>query len=165
MNRFESSKIVIFGLLSCQKFDLYQFRATYDVKERKGSPALMQSKSARISACCETEDKDVNVSIAEDGSATSYTTPHAFSGFSGPHTFSVPNTDASGHSFLQWSMRPLMHQYPSKVQTEEQASSFTFVKISRSFIFALFHSPILDLEGLKWGQRLIQPNAQSVGDA
>jgi outer membrane protein assembly factor BamB len=55
-----------------------------------------------LKACCITEGAGVNVQIAMDGSPTSYTTNHTFTGLTGTHTFTVPNVDASGHLFKQW---------------------------------------------------------------
>jgi hypothetical protein len=55
-----------------------------------------------INAHCNTEGADVSVSITMDGSPTGYNTPHTFTGLTGTHTFTVPNTDPSGHSFKQW---------------------------------------------------------------
>jgi outer membrane protein assembly factor BamB len=54
-----------------------------------------------MKAYCITEGADINVEIAMDGSLTGYTTTHTFS-VAGFHTFTVPNTDASGHTFKQW---------------------------------------------------------------
>jgi parallel beta-helix repeat protein len=56
-----------------------------------------------INAHCNTEGIDVVVPIAEDGSATGYTTPHTFNGLSGSHNFTVPSSDNASHPFLQWS--------------------------------------------------------------
>jgi outer membrane protein assembly factor BamB len=56
-----------------------------------------------IKAHCITESADVNVSIALDGSPTSYTTPHTFTVFAGTHTFTVLDSDANGDPFKQWS--------------------------------------------------------------
>jgi outer membrane protein assembly factor BamB len=55
-----------------------------------------------MKANCITERADVNVQITMDGSPTGYTTPHAFAGLAGPHTFTIPNADPSGHPFKQW---------------------------------------------------------------
>jgi hypothetical protein len=38
-----------------------------------------------------------------DGNPTGYHTPHTFTVAYGTHTFTVPSTDAEGHSFKQWS--------------------------------------------------------------
>jgi parallel beta-helix repeat protein len=62
-----------------------------------------QTYSATINAHCNTEGLDVGVGITKDGSATGYDTPHAFSGLSSSHTFTVPSADTNGHPFLQWS--------------------------------------------------------------
>jgi transglutaminase-like putative cysteine protease len=43
-----------------------------------------------------------SVPIMEDGTSTSFSTPHTFSGLSGTHTFSVPYEDSSGHPFYEW---------------------------------------------------------------
>jgi hypothetical protein len=56
-----------------------------------------------INAYCNTEGIDLAFSIAEDGSATGYTTPHTFDGLSGSHTFKIQGVDVNGHPFLQWS--------------------------------------------------------------
>jgi len=56
-----------------------------------------------INAYCYTESAYVSVSITMDGSPTGYNTPHAFTGLTGAHTFTVPSTDANGHQFKQWS--------------------------------------------------------------
>jgi hypothetical protein len=41
--------------------------------------------------------------ITMDGVSTGYSTPHTFMGLTGSHTFKVPSTDASGHTFYEWS--------------------------------------------------------------
>jgi hypothetical protein len=41
--------------------------------------------------------------ITKDGVSTGYSTPHTFAGLTGTHTFKVPSTDASGHTFYEWS--------------------------------------------------------------
>jgi hypothetical protein len=56
-----------------------------------------------ITAHCNTEGVDISVPITMDGSPTGYNTPHTFTGLTGTHTFTVPNTDPSGHPFKQWS--------------------------------------------------------------
>jgi outer membrane protein assembly factor BamB len=56
-----------------------------------------------INAHCNTEGVDISVPITMDGSPTGYNTPHTFTGLTGTHTFTVPNTDPSGHPFKQWS--------------------------------------------------------------
>ena len=56
-----------------------------------------------IKAHCNTEGVDISVPITMDGSPTGYNTPHTFTGLTGTHTFTVPNTDPSGHPFKQWS--------------------------------------------------------------
>jgi outer membrane protein assembly factor BamB len=56
-----------------------------------------------INAHCDTEGVDISVPITMDGSPTGYNTPHTFTGLTGTHTFTVPNTDPSGHPFKQWS--------------------------------------------------------------
>jgi hypothetical protein len=56
-----------------------------------------------IRAHCNTEGVGVGVSITMDDLPTGYTTPHTFTGLTGTHTFTVPNTDPSGHPFWQWS--------------------------------------------------------------
>ena len=56
-----------------------------------------------IRAHCNTEGVDVAVSITMDSNPTGYTTPHTFTGLTGTHTFTVPDTDLAGHSFKQWS--------------------------------------------------------------
>jgi len=39
-----------------------------------------------------------------DGVSTGYSTPHTFTGLTGYHTFTAPNTDALGHAFYDWNM-------------------------------------------------------------
>jgi len=56
-----------------------------------------------IRAYCYTESTYVSVSITMDGIPTGYTTPYTFTGLTGTHTFTVPNTDANSHPFKQWS--------------------------------------------------------------
>jgi hypothetical protein len=56
-----------------------------------------------IAAHDNTAGSDVSVGITEDGSSTGFNTPHTFTGLSAAHTFAVPNTDASGNPFLNWS--------------------------------------------------------------
>jgi outer membrane protein assembly factor BamB len=56
-----------------------------------------------VKAHCIAEVADVSVQIAMDGSLAGYTTPHTFTGLMGSHTFTIPDTDASGHTFNQWS--------------------------------------------------------------
>lgn len=56
-----------------------------------------------IGAHCNTEGMDVSVPITMDGSSTGYNTPHVFTGLVGSHTFTVANTDSSGHPLTQWS--------------------------------------------------------------
>jgi hypothetical protein len=56
-----------------------------------------------INAHCNTEGVDISVPITMDGSPTGYNTPHTFTGLTGTHTFTLPNTDPSGHPFKQWS--------------------------------------------------------------
>lgn len=55
-----------------------------------------------IAAHCYTEGVSVGVSITMDGTPTGFNTPHAFTGLTGTHTFTVPNYDPSGHPFKQW---------------------------------------------------------------
>jgi outer membrane protein assembly factor BamB/ABC-type transport system substrate-binding protein len=55
-----------------------------------------------IKAHCYTEDKDIEVSITMDNLPTGYTTPHAFTGLTGTHNFTVPDADLQGHPFKQW---------------------------------------------------------------
>lgn len=59
--------------------------------------------SAKIRAHCNTEGFDVSVSIKKDGSPSGYNTPYTFSGLTGSHSFTVPNTDVNGHKFKGWS--------------------------------------------------------------
>jgi hypothetical protein len=56
-----------------------------------------------ISAQCNTEGVDISVPITIDGSSSGYSTAYTFTGLTGSHTFTVPNTDANGDPFLQWS--------------------------------------------------------------
>jgi hypothetical protein len=66
--------------------------------------AVFQAKyDVTIKAHCNTEGVDISVPITMDGSPTGYNTPHTFTGLTGTHTFTVPNTDPSGHPFKQWS--------------------------------------------------------------
>ena len=67
-----------------------------------GTPAFYGPYTVTIKARCITQSVDVNVQITMDGSPTGYTTPHVFTGLNGSHTFTVPNTDPSGHPFKQW---------------------------------------------------------------
>ncbi len=60
------------------------------------------SYNTSIQAHCYTEGAPVSVSITMDGSPTGYYTPHTFTSLTGNHTFTVPNTDPSGHPFTQW---------------------------------------------------------------
>jgi hypothetical protein len=57
---------------------------------------------ATISAHCNTEGVDVGVGIIMDGTSTGYATPHTFTGLTGSHTFTIPNSDSNGHPFKQW---------------------------------------------------------------
>jgi parallel beta-helix repeat protein len=59
--------------------------------------------SVTIVAHCDTEAVDVSVSISIDGSPTGYTTPHTFTNLTGTHTFTVTDSDPSGHPFFGWS--------------------------------------------------------------
>jgi hypothetical protein len=56
-----------------------------------------------IKAHCITEGADINVSLTMDGSFTGDTTPYTFTGLAGTHTFTVPDSDANGDPFRQWS--------------------------------------------------------------
>lgn len=55
-----------------------------------------------ITAHCLTENTDVNVSVAMDGSPTVSTTPYTFAELIGVHTFTVSSTDPQGHFFINW---------------------------------------------------------------
>jgi len=55
-----------------------------------------------IQAYCYAESAYVNVGIDMDGSPTGHTTPHTFTGLTETHTFTVPDTDPTGHKFVQW---------------------------------------------------------------
>ncbi|MFB3888507.1 MAG: hypothetical protein ACE14S_03385 [Candidatus Bathyarchaeia archaeon] len=57
--------------------------------------------SATIWSWCSAEGWTA-VPITMDGSPTGFNTPHTFSGLTGSHTFTVPNTDANGHTFKDW---------------------------------------------------------------
>jgi hypothetical protein len=56
-----------------------------------------------IYAHCNTESSDVSVQVKKDSDPTGPNTPATFAGLTGTHTFTVPNTDGSGHAFKQWS--------------------------------------------------------------
>jgi len=62
----------------------------------------LRTYDVTIAAHCITEGKAASVTITEDGTPTGSNTPHTFKGLAGTHTFTVPGTDASGHSFKQW---------------------------------------------------------------
>jgi len=55
-----------------------------------------------IRAYCYTEGVYVSVNITMDGTPTGYNTSHTFTGLTGTHTFTVPNTDANDHPFYRW---------------------------------------------------------------
>jgi len=55
-----------------------------------------------IDAYCNTEATAISVDITMDGAPTVFNTPHAFTGLTGTHTFTVPATDANDHPFKQW---------------------------------------------------------------
>jgi len=57
---------------------------------------------ARIKAYCYTEGSDISVGITMDGSPTGYNTTHTFTGLTGTHNFTVPDTDLNDHLFKQW---------------------------------------------------------------
>jgi hypothetical protein len=40
--------------------------------------------------------------ITMDGVPTGYSTPHTFTGLTGTHTFTVPDTDVNGRAFGSW---------------------------------------------------------------
>jgi hypothetical protein len=56
-----------------------------------------------MGAHCNTEGKDVSVSIWID-SSTSFYTPYTFSNLHGSHTFTASQYDTNGHSFKQWNI-------------------------------------------------------------
>jgi len=64
---------------------------------------FIQSYDVTIQAYCHTEGNPVSVAITMDGSPTGYNTPHTFTGLTGTHTFTVAETDQSGHPFKYWS--------------------------------------------------------------
>ena len=66
-----------------------------------GGQAPPSTYSVTINAHCNTEGKDINVGITEDGLSAGFT-PHTFTVLTGTHTFIVPNTDMEGHPFEQW---------------------------------------------------------------
>jgi Tol biopolymer transport system component len=57
--------------------------------------------SVTIGAHCNTEGRDVSVSVWID-SSTMYYTPYTFTNLHGSHTFTASQYDASSHSFKQW---------------------------------------------------------------
>jgi hypothetical protein len=57
--------------------------------------------SVTAGAHCNTEGKDVSVSIWID-SSTAYYTPYTFSNLHGTHTFTASQYDTNSHSFKQW---------------------------------------------------------------
>ncbi len=59
--------------------------------------------TATINAYCITEGSATNVAITKDGTPSGQNTPYSFTDLVGTHTFTVPNTDSSGHPFQQWS--------------------------------------------------------------
>ena len=61
-----------------------------------------QTYSVTINAHCNTEGAATNVAITMDGSPTGHSTPYTFTGLTGTHTVTVPNTDTMGHPFKQW---------------------------------------------------------------
>ena len=59
--------------------------------------------SATIWGWCASESQGwISRPISMDGASTGYSTPHTFADLTGSHTFTVPNTDASGHEFYEW---------------------------------------------------------------
>jgi len=66
-------------------------------------PGVPSPIDVTIAAHCNSEGTDVSVAITEDGVPTGFDTPHTFVGLVGSHTFAVPDTDSTGHPFLQWS--------------------------------------------------------------
>ncbi len=62
-----------------------------------------ETMTATIETYCYTEAGYVGVDVTMDGSPTGYKTPHAFTNLVGSHTFTVPQQDSSGHSFINWS--------------------------------------------------------------
>lgn len=58
--------------------------------------------SVTINAHRNTDGSELSVDIIEDGSPTGYSTPHTFSGLTGTHTFTVPDTDSNHHPFKNW---------------------------------------------------------------
>jgi hypothetical protein len=44
----------------------------------------------------------LNETITMDGAPTGFNTPHNFTGLTASHTFTVPDIDAWGNSFIQW---------------------------------------------------------------
>jgi hypothetical protein len=57
--------------------------------------------SITIEAYCNTEGKDVSMSVWID-SSTAYYTPYTFSNLHGTHTFTASQYDTNSHSFKQW---------------------------------------------------------------
>jgi len=62
-----------------------------------------QPYDVTVNAHCDFEGIDISVSIKMDGAPTSYSTPHTFTDLTGPHDFTVPDTDVKGHPFAKWS--------------------------------------------------------------
>ena len=58
--------------------------------------------SATINAHCNSDGSELSLGIIEDGSPTGFNTSYTFSDLTGTHTFTVQNTDSSGHSFKDW---------------------------------------------------------------
>jgi 5-hydroxyisourate hydrolase-like protein (transthyretin family) len=56
-----------------------------------------------IWAWCASESQGwISRPITMDGVSTGYSTPHTFADLTGTHTFTVPSTDALGHTFYEW---------------------------------------------------------------
>jgi len=69
---------------------------TYTARYRAGY-------SVTIWSWCASESQGwMSVPITMDGVPTGYSTGHTFTGLTGTHTFTVPSTDALGHTFYEW---------------------------------------------------------------
>ncbi len=69
---------------------------TYTARYRAGY-------SVTVWAWCASESQGwISRPITKDGTSTGYSTPRTFTGLTGTHTFTVPSTDALGHTFYEW---------------------------------------------------------------
>lgn len=56
-----------------------------------------------IESYCNSEGIELILPITKDGTPTGFDTPYTFEDLIGNHTFTVPDTDTTGHPFLKWS--------------------------------------------------------------